>query len=111
MSLVVTLVGSPRFRTPVAARSQIFPSLTTTTASAGKSCFLRTASTSWLVLDGGEAAGAAASERGNDKRPAASANHKAFRKLVPRIPKGFRPKAQGWEERATLGFITQSLWD
>src|SRR6266436_796848 len=100
MSLVVTLVGSPRFRTPVAARSQIFPSLTTTTASAGKSCFLRRASRIWLVLDGGEATGAAARERANAKRPAASANHKAFRKFVQRIPKGFRHKAQGCEERA-----------
>src|SRR5262249_41924774 len=41
LSSIVTGVGSPCLRTPTAARSQIFPSFTTATASAGRSCFLR----------------------------------------------------------------------
>ena len=52
MSFVVTGVDSPHLRTPTAARSQIRPSLTTTTASAGRSCFLRMTSSDWAVSAG-----------------------------------------------------------
>src|SRR5208283_490446 len=48
-SLVVTGAGSPHLRTPTAVRPQILPSFTTTTASAGRSCFLRMTSSAWVI--------------------------------------------------------------
>src|SRR5712671_118628 len=38
--------------------------------------------------------------------PLAPFSSNAFRRFLPRIPKGFQPKAQGCEERATLGEST-----
>jgi|GEM_PF-1461919 len=49
--------------------------------------------------------------RGAAYRPWAFTEHGAIMAARPRIPKGFRPSAQGCEERATLGCETQSLWD
>src|SRR5664279_5043170 len=51
-SLVVTGVASPHLRIPTATRSQIRPSFTTTTASAGRSCLLRMASRAGVISAG-----------------------------------------------------------
>jgi hypothetical protein len=51
---------------------------------------------------------ATSSYGGRRYRPYAFTEHGAIMAARPRIPKGFRPSAQGCEERATLGNVSQN---